>query len=57
MGRAVDPVCGMEVDPDRAQYKTIYRGVVYHFCSRHCKEAFEKDPEYYLKYGPRGMPK
>jgi YHS domain-containing protein len=50
----IDPVCGMRVDPTRAKYKSVYRGRVYYFCSRHCMEEFEKNPEYYLKSGPRG---
>lgn len=54
---AKDPVCGMEVDPSSAKYKSLYKGKVYHFCSRHCKEAFDKDPEYYLAHGPVGMPR
>lgn len=53
----VDPVCGMEVDPAKTPYKTVYRGKVYYFCSQHCKAAFEKDPERFLKGGPVGMPK
>jgi YHS domain-containing protein len=53
---AVDPVCGMGVDPARAKYKTLYRGKVYYFCSPMCKEEFEKRPEYYLQHGPQGMP-
>ena len=50
----VDPVCGMEVNED-TPYKSLYKGKVYYFCSRECKEAFDRDPEYYLKHGPRGM--
>jgi len=53
---SVDPVCGMSVDPQRAKYKTIYRGKAYYFCSKWCMEEFEKNPEYYLLRGPRGMP-
>jgi YHS domain-containing protein len=53
---AVDPVCGMEVDPAKAKYKTLYKGKVYYFCSSMCKEEFEKRPEYYLQHGPQGMP-
>lgn len=53
---ARDPVCGMEVDPSSAKYKSLYKGKVYYFCSSHCKEAFDKDPEYYLAHGPVGMP-
>ncbi len=53
---AVDPVCGMEVDPAKAKYKTLYKGKVYYFCSPMCKEEFEKRPEFYLQHGPQGMP-
>lgn len=51
----IDPVCGMEVNED-TPYRTIYKGRVYYFCSRICKEEFERDPEKYLREGPRGMP-
>ncbi len=53
---AKDPVCGMEVDPEKTQYKSIYKGKVYYFCSSMCKREFEKNPEHYLKHGPTGMP-
>lgn len=53
---AIDPVCGVSVDPQRAKYKAIYRGKVYYFYSKWCMEEFEKNPEYYLQSGPRGMP-
>ena len=53
---ATDPVCGMEVDPGTAKYKTVYKGTIYYFCSHHCKVEFEKRPDYYLEHGPQGMP-
>ncbi len=53
---AKDPVCGMEVEPSQTQYKAVYKGEIYYFCSLACKKAFEKDPEYYLTHGPTGMP-
>ncbi|MEM4970689.1 MAG: YHS domain-containing protein [Sulfolobales archaeon] len=53
---AIDPVCGMDVDPSKAVHKTVYKGKVYYFCSPACKAEFEKNPEYYLKHGPQGMP-
>jgi len=56
MPEEIDPVCGMSVDPRVAQYKTVYKGMVYYFCSKRCLEAFEKSPELYLAQGPRGMP-
>lgn len=52
----IDPVCGMEIDAEKSIYKVVYKGKVYHFCSSVCKEEFEKNPEYYLKNGPQGMP-
>ncbi|WP_390533058.1 YHS domain-containing protein [Sulfurisphaera ohwakuensis] len=51
----IDPVCGMEVN-ESSQYKTMYKGKIYYFCSSACKKAFEKDPEKYLREGPKGMP-
>ncbi|AEA12520.1 ribosomal protein L24, putative [Thermoproteus uzoniensis 768-20] len=53
---AIDPVCGMEVDPKTAKYKTIYGGKIYYFCSQACKEEFERNPQHYLTHGPQGMP-
>ena len=53
---ARDPVCGMEVDPATARWKTIYKGTVYYFCSEACLREFERDPEHYLTHGPKGMP-
>lgn len=50
-----DPVCGMEVSK-ATSYRTLYRGVVYYFCSERCRRAFERDPEKYLREGPKGMP-
>ena len=50
-----DPVCGMMVEKDRAAATAEYRGKTYYFCSRGCKVAFEKDPEKYLREGPKGM--
>jgi hypothetical protein len=30
---AIDPVCGMSVDPDHAQHHTVQKGETYYFCS------------------------
>lgn len=45
---AIDPVCGMEVDPKSAAATYEYKGETYYFCAPGCKAAFEKDPEKYL---------
>lgn len=52
----IDPVCGMKVDTERTSHKAVYRGRVYHFCSAHCRRAFEANPDFYLREGPKGMP-
>lgn len=51
--KVMDPVCKMEVDPEKAPAKAEYKGQIYYFCSPACKKAFEKDPERYLK-GEKG---
>ena len=40
---AIDPVCGMSVDPDQAEYRSFQNGETYYFCSAGCKETFDKD--------------
>ena len=45
---ALDPVCGMTVDPDRAAGSYEYRGQTYYFCSTHCLHRFRENPESFL---------
>ena len=45
---AIDPVCGMTVDPARAAGHVDYKGTTYHFCSQHCVHAFQADPQSFL---------
>jgi len=56
---ALDPVCGMRVDPEHAAGKSIYQGQSYYFCSAGCRVKFEGDPEKYLHPGaqPEPMPR
>ncbi|RMF56746.1 MAG: YHS domain-containing protein [Calditrichaeota bacterium] len=49
-----DLVCGMMVDKASPPAKTNYKGKEYYFCSKHCKEEFEKNPEQYLKKNEEG---
>src|SRR5512146_2605223 len=44
----MDPVCGMDIEPDTAAGKSEYKGQTYYFCSPGCKRSFDKDPEKYL---------
>jgi YHS domain-containing protein len=45
---AVDPVCGMDVEPDKAAATSEYEGQTYYFCAEMCKTKFDADPEKYL---------
>jgi len=48
MGTAIDPVCGMKVDPEKG--RTLeHAGKRYYFCSQRCVEKFSADPDKYLK--------
>lgn len=47
-GGAIDPVCGMTVDPLTAQHKSDYNEQIYYFCSAGCKTKFQSNPTKYL---------
>jgi len=40
-----DPVCGMKATTG---ITSEYNGQTYYFCSNHCREQFEQDPESYV---------
>lgn len=44
---ARDPVCGMEVDEKDAAGVSQHNGKTYYFCSQHCKEQFDRQPQQY----------
>jgi Cu+-exporting ATPase len=45
---AIDPVCGMTVDPDKAAGTSSFEGTPYYFCSKGCVAKFQADPRKYL---------
>ena len=45
---AVDPVCGMTIEPEEAAATSEYEGTTYYFCSAGCKEAFDAEPAGYV---------
>jgi P-type Cu+ transporter len=57
MAMATDPVCGMQVDTDNAQFTAEHDGQAFYFCSRGCMLDFQEEPERYLAegYKPSGM--
>ncbi len=42
--KAVDPVCGMTVDPAKAAATLSHDGTTYYFCSAHCAKSFQANP-------------
>jgi P-type Cu+ transporter len=45
---AIDPVCGMSVDPLTSEFSVQHDGATVHFCSKGCRTKFMADPERYL---------
>ncbi|MEA2952260.1 MAG: P-type Cu+ transporter [Alphaproteobacteria bacterium] len=45
---AVDPVCGMTVDPHATAHRAEHQGHPYYFCSAGCRSKFVADPQKYL---------
>lgn len=50
--RAIDPVCGMEVELACAVHRADYEGSTYVFCCPHCRASFLKTPQQYLAAAP-----
>lgn len=48
MGKVIDPVCGMSVDPVTSPHHAGHDGHHYHFCSAGCRTKFVADPAKYL---------
>ena len=53
MLKSQDPVCGMQVDEKRAEYKSNAANRTLYFCSAECKNRFEREPQRYLTQGGR----
>ncbi len=44
-----DPVCGMQVDPQKAAGQSQHNGQTYYFCSESCKQKFDQNPAQFMK--------
>ncbi|MFA4950438.1 heavy metal translocating P-type ATPase [Brevundimonas sp.] len=55
-GKALDPVCGMTVDPATTAHKATHEGTEQFFCSAGCRTKFVADPERYLGDRPEPAP-
>ncbi|HSG16262.1 MAG TPA: YHS domain-containing protein [Anaerolineae bacterium] len=49
--KAVDPICGMQVEMQRTALTSEYRGQTYYFCTTACRKAFDVHPEKYVIRG------
>jgi adenylate cyclase len=45
---ALDPVCRMAVDPDRAAGRLLHEGTAYFFCTLACAGEFAREPERFV---------
>ncbi len=52
---AKDPVCGMDVNPETARFKTSHNGKEYLFCCAGCLAKFQANPEKILSSPPKPM--
>lgn len=53
---AIDPVCGMTVDPQTADGPMDYRGRRYYFCCGRCHDTFAADPQRYAARTQQRVP-
>lgn len=52
-GLAIDPVCRMAVDTDRAAGRLTYDDTTYFFCTLTCAGVFARDPQRFVGYHRR----
>jgi len=50
--QAIDPVCGMTVNPATSKHRFDHAGTIYHLCSAGCRAKFAAGPDAYLKPKP-----
>ena len=53
MAMQTDPVCGMQVDEQKATAKSQFQGTNYYFCSDECKRKFDQQPQQYASKAGR----
>jgi len=46
---AIDPVCKMTIDEQKAAGKSEYNGKTYYFCAAICKTKFDQNPKAYVR--------
>jgi P-type Cu+ transporter len=51
-----DPVCGMDVKPEKAAGKSEFGGRTYYFCCAACKQKFDLNPQAFAGAKPSKVP-
>jgi len=46
---AIDPVCKMQVDENKAAGRSEFNGKTYFYCALVCKTKFDANPQQYAK--------
>ena len=49
--QVTDPVCGMQIESDKAAANETVQGQTYYFCSESCHSQFQVNPDHYTKKG------
>jgi xanthine dehydrogenase accessory factor len=52
--QAIDPVCGMTVDPATTPHRIVHGGRTFWFCSSACADGFQAEPARYAAAGTSG---
>jgi Cu+-exporting ATPase len=47
-GKAIDPVCGMSVDPETTRHRVEHNHATHYFCSAGCRAKYLAEPERYV---------
>lgn len=47
--KVTDPVCGVEIDAEKAVAVLEFDGQLQHFCSLECRRLFEAHPDHYVR--------
>ena len=55
--QVIDPVCKMTIEDKDAVATSLYKGTAYYFCSKNCKNKFDKDPNAFIKVKSVETPK
>lgn len=51
-----DPVCGMDVEPEKARGQSLFNGEAVYFCSARCKKTFDARPDAFVSAGKSTHP-